>query len=117
MLVFALQSEVELCEEWGNAPPEEGSEHFFAYVLDNNLPQDKKFLHGELVGLGIHLMAQWQGRDLEPILGLMERAGLEWRAGEIGVPEAATTATLQDLPMCAETFGYPYSIINRRARR
>jgi len=115
-LVAALRAEVELCEQWGSARPEEGSEHFFVYTLENHLPQDRKFLHGELVGLGICLMAQWQGQDLEHVTGLMDRAGLLWQADEIGVPEQAIATTLKELPERAQELGYAYSVINRRAR-
>ena len=116
MLVSALRSEVELCERWGSARPEEGSEHFFVYTLENHLPSQRKFLHGELVGLGICLMSQWQGQDVERITRLMDRAGLAWRPSDIGVPEEAVKRALQELPERAKEFGYPYSIINRRAR-
>jgi glycerol-1-phosphate dehydrogenase [NAD(P)+] len=116
-LVSALRSEVELCERWGSARPEEGSEHFFVYTLENHLPADRKFLHGELVGLGIFLMSQWQGQDVERITRLMDRAGLVWRPSDIGAPDEAVRRTLEELPDRAREFDYPYSVINRRARR
>jgi glycerol-1-phosphate dehydrogenase [NAD(P)+] len=114
-LVAALRAEVELCEKWGSARPEEGSEHFFAYTLENRLPQERKYLHGELVGLGISLMARWQGQDVEHVTGLMDRAGLLWRADEIGVPEQAIATALRELPRRARQLGYAYSVIDRRA--
>jgi glycerol-1-phosphate dehydrogenase [NAD(P)+] len=113
-LVSALRAEVELCEKWGSARPEEGSEHFFVYTLENHLPADGKFLHGELVGLGISLMAEWQGQDVGRITSLMDRAGLVWRAGDIGVPDEAIAAALAELPDRAAQYGYWYSVINRR---
>lgn len=115
-LVSALRSEVELCERWGSARPEEGSEHFFVYTLENHLPSERKFLHGELVGLGICLMSQWQGQDVERITRLMDRAGLAWRPSDIGVPDEAIRRALEELPDRAREFDYPYSIINRRGR-
>ena len=115
-LVAALRAEVELCEEWGSARPEEGSEHFFVYTLENHLPRERKFFHGELVGLGIHLMSGWQGQEVERIGRLMDRAGLVWRADQMGMPLEAVRATLDELPARSAEFGYPYSVINRRAR-
>jgi len=127
-LVSALRAEVALCELWGNARPEEGSEHFFVYTLENHLPPTK-FLHGELVGLGIYHMAQWQGQDADRIAALMDRAGLVWRprdtgdapaslrsraARDTGVPAEAIAAALDELPQRAAEFSYPYSVINRR---
>jgi glycerol-1-phosphate dehydrogenase [NAD(P)+] len=114
-LVAALRAEVALCEQWGSARPEEGCEHFFAYTLENHLPPTTKFLHGELVALGVYHMAQWQGQDIERVTGLMDRAGLVWRAPEIGVPADAIAAALDELPQRAAEFEYPYSVINRRS--
>lgn len=113
-LVSALRAEVELCEKWGSARPEEGSEHFFVYTVENHLPADRKFLHGELVGLGISLMAEWQGQDVGRVTSLMDRAGLVWRAADIGVPDQAVVAALAELPDRAVQHGYWYSVINRR---
>jgi len=115
-LVSALRTEVELCEKWGSARPEEGSEHFFAYTLENHLPADRKFLHGELVGLGISLMAEWQEQNVGCITSLMDRAGLVWRAGDLGVSHETVATALVELPDRAAQHGYWYSVINRRAR-
>ncbi len=50
-LVNGFYNEVILCEEWGNARPEEGSEHFLAYCLESITRQH--YIHGNLIGLNI----------------------------------------------------------------
>ncbi|MHA1659956.1 MAG: iron-containing alcohol dehydrogenase [Promethearchaeota archaeon] len=50
-LVDGFYNEVILCEEWGNARPEEGSEHFLAYCLES-ITGDH-YIHGNLIGMNI----------------------------------------------------------------
>jgi len=50
-LVNGFYNEVALCEEWGNARPEEGSEHFLAYCLEA-ITHDH-YIHGNLIGMNI----------------------------------------------------------------
>ena len=50
-LVDGFYNEVVLCEEWGNARPEEGSEHFLAYCLESATQQH--YIHGNLIGMNI----------------------------------------------------------------
>ncbi|TFF63535.1 MAG: iron-containing alcohol dehydrogenase [Promethearchaeota archaeon] len=50
-LVEGFYQEVELCEEWGNARPEEGSEHFLAYCLESIT--GKHYIHGNLIGMNV----------------------------------------------------------------
>ena len=50
-LVDGFYKEVVLCEEWGNARPEEGSEHFLAYCLESITQQH--YIHGNLIGMNI----------------------------------------------------------------
>jgi glycerol-1-phosphate dehydrogenase [NAD(P)+] len=50
-LVNGFYEEVLLCEEWGNARPEEGSEHFLAYCLESITGQH--YIHGNLIGMNI----------------------------------------------------------------
>ncbi|MHA1726328.1 MAG: iron-containing alcohol dehydrogenase [Promethearchaeota archaeon] len=50
-LVNGFYREVFLCEQWGNARPEEGSEHFLAYCLESITREH--YIHGQLIGLNI----------------------------------------------------------------
>jgi glycerol-1-phosphate dehydrogenase [NAD(P)+] len=58
-LVGYLQEELEICEEWGNARPEEGGEHHLAYCIEELSP--KRYLHGALVALNILTVLKLQG--------------------------------------------------------
>ncbi len=50
-IVDGFYKEVALCDEWGNARPEEGSEHFFAYCLESITHQH--YIHGNLIGMAV----------------------------------------------------------------
>ena len=62
-LVDGFYKEVLLCEEWGNARPEEGSEHFFAYCLESITHQH--YVHGSLIGMAILISLYLQGEYAE----------------------------------------------------
>jgi len=50
-LVDGFYNEVKLCDEWGNARPEEGSEHYLAYCLE--AITHNHYIHGNLIGISI----------------------------------------------------------------
>jgi glycerol-1-phosphate dehydrogenase [NAD(P)+] len=60
-LYDCLAMEVQLCNQIGHARPEEGSEHYFAYCVEQFTGPG--WPHGDLVGPGILLMAERQGQD------------------------------------------------------
>jgi glycerol-1-phosphate dehydrogenase [NAD(P)+] len=62
-LYDCLVMEVQLCNQVGHARPEEGSEHYFAYCVENVLGHGLP--HGDLVGPGILIAAAWQGQPTE----------------------------------------------------
>ena len=69
-LFDCLCMEVQLCNQLGHARPEEGSEHYFAYSVENLVGHGRP--HADLVGPGISIMARLQGQDatlLEKALG------------------------------------------------
>ncbi len=71
-----------------------GSEHLFAYALDE--VSGKKLLHGETVGLGAALLAPLHGIDREYVLDALDRASLPTSFTELGVSreEVITALTL-----------------------
>lgn len=114
-LIYCLRREVELSEQVGSARPEEGSEHYFVYCLENYLPPERKYLHGELVAVGIQRMAAWQGQDVNRASSLFERVGLRYRPEEIGVPQEAIAKTERELPAYVRRHtNLWYTIANRR---
>ena len=74
LLLDLLCMEVQLCYQCGHSRVEEGSEHYFVYAIENHLTSAEEghhdnettngepLLHGELVGLGILLMAVLQSQ-------------------------------------------------------
>lgn len=60
-LYDCLAMEVQLCNQVGHSRPEEGSEHYFAYAIENEMGHGLP--HGDLVGPAILLIAQLQGQD------------------------------------------------------
>lgn len=62
-LVDGFYKEVELCEEWGSARPEEGSEHFLAYCLESIT--GGHYIHGNLIGMNILISLYLQEKHAE----------------------------------------------------
>lgn len=94
------------CVRYLETKPPDQSEHYFAYAVEN--AQGKGWPHGELVGPGIILMAERQGRALEAChipLGAKSR-----------VPEAVVAETLRALPEYVHGRGLPYGIAHELDR-
>ena len=103
-LYDCLSMEVQLCNQAGHARPEEGSEHYFAYAVENEMGHGLP--HGDLVGPGILLMANLQG---QPTAGLEQAL----RACSIplnNIPQAVTARTLKALPAYCERHNLAYGI-------
>jgi len=62
-IVNGFYREVKLCEDWGNARPEEGSEHFLAYCIEA-ITRDH-YIHGNLIGMTILVSLELQGNYAE----------------------------------------------------
>jgi glycerol dehydrogenase-like iron-containing ADH family enzyme len=82
-LIELFEVENDLCLEHGNYRPEEGSEHFFAYNAEH--VTGKHFIHGELVCLGILLMARLQQNRPEWLKSLLDELGVLYRPSDIGL--------------------------------
>ena len=60
-LCDCLAMEIQLCNQIGCAGSEEGSEHYFAYAVENEMGHGLP--HDDLVGPAILLIAKLQGQD------------------------------------------------------
>jgi glycerol-1-phosphate dehydrogenase [NAD(P)+] len=60
-LFDCLAMEVQLCNQIGHSRPEEGSEHYFAYAVENEMGHGLP--HGDLVGPAILIVARLQGQE------------------------------------------------------
>ena len=103
-LLDALALEVQLCNQIGHSRPEEGSEHYFAYAVENAM--GKGLPHGDLVGPGIVLIAALQGQDTN----LLKQALRACHVPLDRIPEAIIRQTLLDLPNYCRRHNYPFGI-------
>ena len=97
-----------MCLQLGHSQPEEGSEHYFAYNVEKLT--GRSFVHGEIVGLGTVLMAALQGNDPSRVIGVLDRARVEWRPTQLRVDDAALRSALTTLRAFVAEMALPYSI-------
>ncbi len=103
-LLDCLAMEVQLCNQVGHSRPEEGSEHYFAYLVENytghGLP------HGDLVGPGILHIAEKQGQETVVIRRALEscRVPLDHISADI------VDRTLAELAAYSRKHKLPYGI-------
>ncbi len=100
--------EVELCNTFGNARPEEGSEHIVAYHVE--YLTKRQFLHGDLVGLGIFCMSRLQENKVEWITKLLERCGVKYRVE--GLSKDEISQSLLRLKEFKDKTGLFFSVID-----
>lgn len=104
LLADCLALEVQLCNQIGHARPEEGSEHYFAYAVENAV--GKGLPHGDLVGPGIVLMAQAQGQDVAPLRRALDACHIPLDR----IPPAVVQQTLAELPAYVRRHALPFGI-------
>jgi glycerol-1-phosphate dehydrogenase [NAD(P)+] len=103
-LYDCLALEVQLCNQIGHSRPEEGSEHYFAYAVENVM--GKGLPHGDLVGPAILLIAEKQGLDTAPLRRALEACHIPLH----NIPEEVVVATLGLLPAYVRQHNLPYGI-------
>lgn len=103
-LLDCLALEVQLCNQIGHSRPEEGSEHYFAYAVENAM--GKGLPHGDLVGLSILLMAEKQGQETEDLRHALEACQIPLH----NIPDRVVAETLQQLPAYVRRHNLPFSI-------
>ena len=103
-LLDCLALEVQLCNQIGHSRPEEGSEHYFAYLVENytghGLP------HGDLVGPGILIISAKQGQSTESVRKALEACQIPLD----NIPPAIVEKTLAQLAPYSITHKLPYGI-------
>ena len=103
-LLDCLALEVQLCNQIGHSRPEEGSEHYFAYAVENLLAEGLP--HGGLVGPGILLMAERQGQNVAALREALEACNIPLDR----IPPGAVESTLDHLPAYVRRHQLPYGI-------
>ena len=116
LLLDLLCMEVQLCYLCGHSRVEEGSEHYFVYAIENHLTSVKQarlgnngtILHGELVGLGILLMAALQSQPWGQYRHVLECLQINYRPPALS-PDAIAE-TLIGLSDYVRDHQLPYSV-------
>ena len=114
LLLDLLCMEVQLCYLCGHSRAEEGSEHYFAYAIENHLTSasntsnGETFLHGELVGLGILLMAALQSQPWTQYRHALECLQINYRPS--AVSRDAIAETLVNLSDYIAQHQLPYTV-------
>lgn len=103
-LLDCLALSVQLCNHIGHTRPIEGSEHFFAYAIENFLR--KKLPHAHLVATGILLMAEFQEQDTQHLEQALKSCHIPLDT----IPDDVVGMALQGLPAYVEKHAFPYSI-------
>jgi glycerol dehydrogenase-like iron-containing ADH family enzyme len=115
LLLDLLCMEVQLCYLCGHSRVEEGSEHHFVYAIENRLASidsettnGEPLLHGELVGLGILLMAVLQSQPWTQYRHALECLQINYRPSAVA-PDAIAE-TLIDLSDYVAQHQLPYTV-------
>ncbi len=99
-----------MCDDYGHARFEEGSEHFFAYAFE--FVNGHTIMHGELGSLGVLLLSTLQGNRPAYAREIVQRAGVRHRPEELGITWPEVDAALEALPSFVVREGLWYSIAN-----
>ena len=109
-LYDCLAMEVQLCNQVGHARPEEGSEHYFAYSVENLM--GRGLPHGDLVGPGIMIISKFQGQAS----GLLEAALKACNIPLDRIPADVIQQTLKSLPGYVRKHNLAYGISHEMER-
>ena len=100
-----------LCLRAGHSGPEEGSEHYLGYHLEQLT--GRSFVHGELIGLGTVVMATLQDNDPARVLRILDTCRVEWRPAEQGLSSAPSSSRRSPgCPGFVRPQGLPYSVVD-----
>ncbi|NWG34214.1 MAG: iron-containing alcohol dehydrogenase [Chloroflexi bacterium] len=103
-LCDCLAMEVQLCNQIGHSRPEEGSEHYFAYAVENEMGHGLP--HGDLVGPAILLIAKLQGQDTAPLEKALKACNIPLD----NIPQDMIDRTLKLLPAYCERHNLAFGI-------
>ena len=113
-LVDGFYREVVLCEAWGNARPEEGSEHFLAYCLESLTGEH--YIHGNLIGMNVLISLFLQGDyaefSIEEIKTFFEDIQIQIKPEDQNIHYADIRKALQNVQNYVQKEDLQYSIYN-----
>jgi glycerol-1-phosphate dehydrogenase [NAD(P)+] len=100
--------EVQLTNQLGHNRPQEGSEQYFAYAVEQRAAKGHPIPYADLVGPGLLVAAALHGQDIGPIRSTLGAAGI--RLGQLKPDDII--ATIKELPEYVVEHDLPYSILN-----
>jgi glycerol-1-phosphate dehydrogenase [NAD(P)+] len=103
-LYDCLAIEVQLCNQVGHSRPEEGSEHYFAYAVENEMGHGLP--HGDLVGPAILLIAKLQGQDTTHLEKALKACSVPLN----NIPQDMVDRTLWILPKYCQKHNLSFGI-------
>ncbi len=107
-IVDLYRREVKFCAGVGSSRPEEGAEHIVAYNIEHLTR--RHFVHGDLVGFGIHAISLLQDNRAAWATDLIRRCGLRYDVPDAGREELRQAlATLKEFKDEAGLF---YSVVD-----
>ncbi len=115
-LTFVAQAYAEvngLTIDAGHSQPEEGSEHFLAYAIEEETGMS--FVHGEIVGLGVVVMATLQANRPERARSILARCQVDWQPRHLGITHAAFIRAFAGLSELVVRTRAPWSVANEVA--
>ena len=90
--------------------PEEGSEHLFFYALEELT--GRTFVHGEVVGTGIHVLTHFQNNEETVVEREMDAMGLMFRPKEYGITHDEFVDTVLQMKRYSEEAKSMFTIVN-----
>lgn len=107
-LLDLMVIEVQITNQLGHNRPQEGSEQFFAYAVEQKLRRGRLLPYADRVGPGLLIAASLHGQNVEPIRATLESAGIRLDQLQPAIIED----TLKTLPDYVVKHDLPYSILN-----
>lgn len=102
-----------LCLPAGHYRVEEGSEHYLFYELEERLK--RPFIHGWIVGLGVHLLSRLQENRHTETVEFMNRVGLRYQPVDMAIRRDDLVAALGNVRGYVEgRRDLWYTVINER---
>lgn len=113
-LVEGFYKEVTLCDNWGNARPEEGSEHFLAYCIESIT--HNHYIHGQIIGMDILISLYLQKDIAEFSIGeirqFFEEINLDVSPQSLKISSEILKKALREIQEYVKEENLMYSIYN-----
>lgn len=107
-LLDLMVLEVQLTNQLGHNRPQEGSEQYFAYAVEQKLRRGRLLPYADRVGPGLLIAAYLHGQNVEPIRATLESAGIRLNQ----LPASIIEDTLKTLPDYVVKHDLDYTILN-----